>query len=94
MVDIETPAAIAAPAAAGDGVGLIATLQHESQLPRPFTDFGFKRLFGQEASKPLLRDFLNALLPPAAQIRELTFKNSEQPGTGLAGRKAIFNIYC
>lgn len=40
----------------------------------PFTDFGFKRIFGQEASKPLLRDFLNALLPPTSRIRELTFK--------------------
>jgi len=60
----------------------------------PFTDFGFKKIFGQEASKPLLRDFLNALLPPTAQIRELAFKNSEQPGTGLAERKAIFDIYC
>ena len=60
----------------------------------PFTDFGFKRIFGQEASKPLLRDFLNALLPPAAQIRELSFKNTEQPGLGLTDRKAIFDIYC
>ncbi|MGI4873307.1 MAG: Rpn family recombination-promoting nuclease/putative transposase [Janthinobacterium lividum] len=60
----------------------------------PFTDFGFKKIFGQEASKPLLRDFLNALLPPTAQVRELSFKNSEQPGTGLAERKAIFDIYC
>jgi len=60
----------------------------------PFTDFGFKRIFGQEASKPLLRDFLNALLPATAQIRELSFKNTEQAGTGLADRKAIFDIYC
>ena len=60
----------------------------------PFTDFGFKRIFGQEASKPLLRDFLNALLPPTAQIRELSFKNTEQPGLGLTDRKAIFDIYC
>ena len=40
----------------------------------PFTDFGFKRLFGQEVSKPLLRDFLNALLPPTAQILGLAFQ--------------------
>lgn len=59
----------------------------------PFTDFGFGRIFGQEASKPLLRDFLNALLPPTAQIRELSFKNTEQGGMGLADRKAIFDIY-
>ena len=29
----------------------------------PFTDFGFKKLFGEEASKPQLIDFLNSLLP-------------------------------
>ena len=29
----------------------------------PFTDFGFKKLFGEEASKPMLIDFLNSLLP-------------------------------
>ena len=28
----------------------------------PFTDIGFKRIFGQEFSKPLLIDFLNNLL--------------------------------
>lgn len=28
----------------------------------PFTDVGFKRIFGQEISKPLLIDFLNCLL--------------------------------
>lgn len=60
----------------------------------PFTDFGFKRIFGQEASKPLLRDFLNSLLPPTAQIRELSFKNTEQGGVRMADRKAIFDIYC
>ena len=27
----------------------------------PFTDVGFKRIFGQELSKPLLLDFLNSL---------------------------------
>jgi hypothetical protein len=25
----------------------------------PFTDFGFKKIFGEEASKPQLLDFLN-----------------------------------
>jgi len=28
----------------------------------PFTDMGFKRIFGQEVSKPVLITFLNALL--------------------------------
>jgi len=28
----------------------------------PFTDFGFKKLFGTEFNKPLLIDFLNEIL--------------------------------
>jgi PD-(D/E)XK nuclease family transposase len=35
----------------------------------PFTDFGFKKIFGEEASKPVLQDFLNSLLPPENRIK-------------------------
>jgi predicted transposase/invertase (TIGR01784 family) len=60
----------------------------------PFTDYGFKKIFGEEASKPLLQDFLNALLPAHAQISSLSFKNAEQMGRTEGDRKAIFDIYC
>ena len=60
----------------------------------PFTDFGFKKIFGEEASKPLLIDFLNALLPPADKIKDLSFKNNEQLGQTEQDRKAIYDIYC
>ena len=60
----------------------------------PFTDFGFKKIFGEEASKPLLLDFLNALLPSADKIVDLNFKNSEQLGQTDLDRKAIYDIYC
>ena len=60
----------------------------------PFTDFGFKKIFGEEASKPLLIDFLNALLPPENQIKNLSFKNTEQLGFLKNDRKAIYDIYC
>ena len=60
----------------------------------PFTDFGFKKIFGEEASKPLLLDFLNALLPEKDQIVTLSFKNSEQLGKTEFDRKAIYDIYC
>ena len=58
------------------------------------TDFGFKIIFGEEASKPLLIDFLNALLPQANKIISLSFKNTEQLGQIEAGTKAIYDIYC
>jgi predicted transposase/invertase (TIGR01784 family) len=60
----------------------------------PFTDFGFKKIFGEEASKPHLIDFLNSLLPEVAQIADLTFKNPEQLPKGENDRKAIYDIYC
>ena len=60
----------------------------------PFTDFGFKKIFGEEASKPLLIDFLNALLQQTSKIIDLTFKNTEQLGQTDLDRKAIYDIYC
>ncbi|OXA70725.1 hypothetical protein B0A58_14135 [Flavobacterium branchiophilum NBRC 15030 = ATCC 35035] len=60
----------------------------------PFTDFGFKKIFGEEVNKPLLIDFLNALLPQANKIVDLNFKNTEQLGQSDADRKAIYDIYC
>ena len=60
----------------------------------PFTDFGFKKIFGEEASKPLLLDFLNALLTQEQNIIDLSFKNTEQLGFTESDRKAIYDIYC
>lgn len=60
----------------------------------PFTDFGFKKIFGEEASKPMLLDFLNSLLPQQKTITTLTFKNTEQIGQTDTDRKAIYDIYC
>ena len=60
----------------------------------PYTDFGFKKLFGEEGSKDLLIDFLNQLLPIHHQIQQLTFKNSENLSDTISERKAIFDIYC
>ena len=66
----------------------------KAKYVNPFTDFGFKKIFGEEASKPLLKDFLNALLPDTDKIVELSFKNNEQLGQTEFDRKAIFDIYC
>jgi predicted transposase/invertase (TIGR01784 family) len=60
----------------------------------PYTDFGFKKLFGEEANKDLLMDFLNQLLPNRHKIIHLTFKNPEQLGSIDSERKAIFDIHC
>ena len=60
----------------------------------PYTDFGFKKLFGEEASKDLLQDFLNQLLPQHHQVAELSFKNPEKIASTPKERKAIYDIYC
>ena len=65
-----------------------------SRYINPYTDFGFKRLFGEEANKDLLIDFLNSLLPTRHQVKTLTFQNLEQLGIISADRKAVYDIFC
>lgn len=65
-----------------------------TQFINPFTDYGFKKLFGEEASKPFLIDFLNSMLPNHHQIADLTLTNGERMGLTDFDRKAIYDIYC
>jgi len=61
----------------------------------PFTDFGFKRLFGTEKNKNILLDFLNELLSSrTGEIKTVTFKKNEHLGSLDVDRRAIFDIYC
>ncbi len=61
----------------------------------PFTDYGFKRLFGEEPNKNLLLDFLNELLKDEqGTITDLTYLKSGQLGMSGTERKAIFDLYC
>ena len=60
----------------------------------PYTDFGFKHLFGSEPNKDLLISFLNALLQGEQVIADLTYMNNEHLGTTQWERKAIFDVYC
>ncbi|RDC66317.1 Rpn family recombination-promoting nuclease/putative transposase [Adhaeribacter pallidiroseus] len=61
----------------------------------PFTDYGFKKLFGEEPNKDLLLDFLNVLLKEEqGEITDLTYLKSEHLGTSELDRKAIFDLYC
>ncbi len=61
----------------------------------PFTDYGFKRLFGEEPNKDLLLDFLNGLLKDKeGTITELSYLPNEKLPISVAERKAIFDIYC
>ena len=60
----------------------------------PYTDFGFKKLFGTELNKDLLISFLNALFKDKLEISDLTYLNNEHLGEGITDRKAVFDVYC
>ena len=61
----------------------------------PFTDYGFKKLFGEELNKDLLLDFLNELLSAEqGRIIDLTYLKTEYVGYTLSDRKAVFDLYC
>lgn len=66
----------------------------QARYINPYTDFGFKKLFGEEGNKDLLIDFLNQLLPEHHQIGELYFRNTEGLADIVVERKAVFDIYC
>src|ERR1700722_13746067 len=60
----------------------------------PFTDYGFKRLFGWETNIDLLIDFLNTILHSEQRIVSLTYLNAEQSGIFRGERKSVFDTYC
>jgi predicted transposase/invertase (TIGR01784 family) len=61
----------------------------------PFTDFGFKKLFGEEYNKDLLLDFLNQLLKAEqGKIKNLTYLKNEHIGRSEDDRRAVFDLYC
>ena len=58
------------------------------------TDFGFKRIFGTEANKDLLIDFLNLVLKIDGGIKELNFINTETRGSLKKDRTSVFDLHC
>ena len=61
----------------------------------PYTDFGFKKLFGTELNKDLLISFLNALFNDEKRIiQDVQYLNAEQLGDGYGDRRAVFDVYC
>ena len=60
----------------------------------PYTDFGFKMLFGTELNKELLISFVNSLFNGKEVIKDVRYLNSEHLGTTEIDRRAIFDVYC
>ena len=65
-----------------------------AQFINPFSDWGFKHIFGREISKDLLICFLNELFAGEFVIKSLAFGNKEQIGLSKDSREVIFDIYC
>ena len=65
-----------------------------SKFINPFTDVGFKRIFGQEMSKDLLIDFLNCLFDGERHIEDVTFLDKEQLPDNARDRGLIYDVYC
>ena len=73
-------------------------------MPRyinPYTDFGFRRLFGTEPNKAILIAFLNALFEEETDpklekhvITDLNYLPGEYLGILETDRRAVFDVYC
>ena len=60
-----------------------------------FTDFGFKKIFGEEPNKDILIDFLNALLKAQeGKIKDLKYLRGERLSLTESERRAVFDLYC
>ena len=65
-----------------------------SKYVNPFTDIGFKIIFGQPASKNLLITLLNELLAGEHHITELTFLDKEDHADNVSDKGIIYDLYC
>lgn len=59
----------------------------------PFSDYGWKKIFGSEVSKELIISFLNGVLRNEVII-DITFRNVEMLGMKRDQRRAVFDIFC
>ena len=64
-----------------------------SEIVTPKTDLVFRKIFGAEENKDILRSFLSAVLDmPAAELKELTIVNPYQLPEQLNGKLCIMDI--
>ena len=76
--------------------------QKHERYVNPYTDFGFKKLFGTELNKDLLISLLNALFDRSAQqspgepkqvVKDLRYLPTEKLES-YGERRAVFDVYC
>ena len=70
-------------------------LDQRERYINPYTDFGFKKLFGTAMNKDLLISFLNALLEGKERpITDIHYLNTEHLGEYAGSRSSVFDVYC
>lgn len=72
----------------------MGTEEIQDKYINPYTDFGFKLLFGTAMNKELLISFLNALLFKEETVKDITYLNTEHLGTQEYDRRAVLDVYC
>ena len=65
-----------------------------SRYINPYTDYGFKLLFGTEPNKDFTLELVNALLQGREVITSLTLLPTEQLGDTKDDRRSVFDVYC
>nr|WP_162989004.1 Rpn family recombination-promoting nuclease/putative transposase [Pedobacter schmidteae] len=69
----------------------------EDQLTRfidPYSDFGFKHIFGKSPNRDFLIKFLNGVFKDRKVIVDIQYNSTEYKGPGKNYRKTIFDLYC
>ena len=70
-------------------------LNEPEKYMNPYTDFGFKKLFGTEPNKEFLISFLNALFQGRrTTIVDISYLNTEILGPYYGDRNSVFDVYC
>ena len=68
--------------------------EREGRYINPYTDYGFKYLFGTEPNKEFTLALVNALLRGKEVIKSLTLLPTEQLGDTKDDRRSVFDVYC
>ena len=68
--------------------------EREGKYINPYTDYGFKYLFGSEPNKEFTLALVNALFKGREVIKSLTLLPTEQLGDTQDDRRAVFDVYC
>ncbi|MEK7729223.1 MAG: PD-(D/E)XK nuclease family transposase [candidate division KSB1 bacterium] len=60
----------------------------------PTTDFGFKKIFGEEANKEIISSFVTDVLELETPLVDLSFLNKEQLPEIFEQRAGVYDLFC